>query len=67
MGYLTGNAVGMPRQTVDMIKSSLNNGESAVIAVVEDKYAAELQKMEEAKAARITNESIPLLKEESAP
>jgi uncharacterized membrane protein len=66
-GYVTGNAVGVPKQTVDTIRSSLSNGESAIIAVVEDKYAVAVQKMEEPKAARIMNDSIPLLKDESEP
>jgi uncharacterized membrane protein len=66
VGYLTGNAVGMPKETVDRIKMSLEPGQSAIIAVVDDKWAQTVQKMQEARAARITNESIPLLKDEGA-
>jgi uncharacterized membrane protein len=66
VGYLTGNAVGMPKATVDQIKTSLEPGQSAIIAVVDDKWAETVQKMQEARAARITNESIPLLKDENA-
>jgi uncharacterized membrane protein len=65
-GYLTGNAVGMSKDTVDQIKTSLNPGESAIIAVVDDKWAQTVQKLQEAKAARVTNESIPFVKETGA-
>jgi uncharacterized membrane protein len=65
-GYLTGDAVGMSKEAVDSIKTSLKPGESAIIAIVDDKWAVTVQKMEEAKANRVTNESVPFVRESGA-
>jgi uncharacterized membrane protein len=37
VGYLTGDAVGMPKEAVEQIKTSLEPGQSAVIAIVEER------------------------------
>jgi uncharacterized membrane protein len=58
-GYLTGNAVGMSKDTVEKIKSSLQPGESAIIAVVEEEWGSAAEKLQEAKAVRITSYQIP--------
>ncbi|HEY7372652.1 MAG TPA: hypothetical protein VIF57_10870, partial [Polyangia bacterium] len=39
----TGRAVGIPRSQIDEIKSSLTPGSSAVIAVVQQRWAADLE------------------------
>jgi uncharacterized membrane protein len=60
VGYLTGNAVGMSKASVDRIKNDLHNGESAIIAVVEDRWASSIERMEETRAANILVEGIPM-------
>jgi uncharacterized membrane protein len=59
-GYLAGDAVGMPRETIDMIKSSLHPGESAIIAVVDERWAAAVEELGAATAARLMTHPIPL-------
>ena len=43
LGYLTGNAVGIPRDSINEIKSSLEPGTSAIVAVVDEKWASDLE------------------------
>jgi uncharacterized membrane protein len=43
IGYLTGNAVGIPRETINEIKSSLTPGSSAIVAVVEERWVSDLE------------------------
>jgi uncharacterized membrane protein len=59
-GYLAGDAVGMPRETIDAIKASLHPGESAIIAVVDQKWAAETEKLEGVGASRLMSHELPL-------
>jgi uncharacterized membrane protein len=59
-GYLAGDAVGMPREMIDAIKFSLQPGESAVIAVVDEKWAAETERLQGAGATRLLSHELPL-------
>lgn len=43
LGYLTGSAVGIPRERIDEIKSSLAPGSSAIVAVIDERWAAQLE------------------------
>jgi uncharacterized membrane protein len=43
IGYLTGNAVGIPRETINEIKSSLTPNSSAIVAVVEERWVSDLE------------------------
>lgn len=43
IGYLTGNAVGIPRDKIEEIKSSLTPGSSAIVAVIDEQWAASLE------------------------
>jgi uncharacterized membrane protein len=43
IGYLTGNAVGIPRDRIEEIKSSLTPGSSAIVAVVEERWVSDLE------------------------
>jgi uncharacterized membrane protein len=43
VGYLTGNAVGIPRERIQEIKTSLTPGSSAIIAVIDERWAASLE------------------------
>jgi uncharacterized membrane protein len=43
IGYLTGNAVGIPRDTINQIKTSLVPGSSAIVAVLDERWAADLE------------------------
>jgi uncharacterized membrane protein len=43
VGYLTGDAVGIPQDKINEIKSSLTPGTSAIIAVLEERWAADLE------------------------
>jgi uncharacterized membrane protein len=42
IGFLTGDAVGIPRDKVDAIKASLTPGTSAIVAVIDERWAADL-------------------------
>jgi uncharacterized membrane protein len=44
VGYLTGDAVGIPRDQVDNMKSSLTPDSSAVVVVLEDKWVKDVQR-----------------------
>ncbi|HET9834131.1 MAG TPA: DUF1269 domain-containing protein [Vicinamibacterales bacterium] len=43
-GYLTGDAVGIPRDQVENMKSALTPDSSAVVVVLEDKWVKDVQK-----------------------
>lgn len=43
IGFLSGNAVGIPRDKIEEMKSSLTPGSSAIAAVVEERWAADLE------------------------
>jgi len=43
IGYLTGNAVGIPREKIEEMKSSLDPGMSGIVAVVEERWVADLE------------------------
>jgi uncharacterized membrane protein len=58
-GYLTGKAVGMPAETVQQIKDSLQPGQSAIMAVVDDQWAAEVARLQQAEAQRIVTHPVP--------
>ena len=59
-GSRAGAAVGMPKETLNEVKSSLMPGESAIVAVVDDRWAAEAERLQEAKAARVTSYVLPV-------
>jgi len=44
VGYLTGNAVGISREQVESIKSSLTPDSSAVIVVLDDRWVKDVQR-----------------------
>ena len=44
VGYLTGDAVGIPRDKVDSMKQSLTPDSSALVVVLEDKWVADVDK-----------------------
>jgi len=44
VGYLTGDAVGIPREKVIEMKSSLTPNSSALVVVLEDKWVNDVQK-----------------------
>lgn len=43
-GYLTGDAVGIPRETVEEMKASLTPGTSALIVVLDNKWVQDVDK-----------------------
>ena len=43
IGYLTGDAVGIPHEKINEMKSSLTPGTSAIAAVVEEKWVSSLE------------------------
>lgn len=43
IGYLSGNAVGIPRAKINEMKDSLEPGSSGIIAVVEERWVADLE------------------------
>jgi uncharacterized membrane protein len=63
-GYLAGDAVGMPRETIERIKTSLQPGESAIIAIVDERWAAKAEKLGAARAARVMTHRIPVAQKE---
>jgi uncharacterized membrane protein len=52
LGYLTGRTVGIPRSTINDIKSSLTPGSSAIVAVVQQRWVADLESSLRAAKAR---------------
>jgi uncharacterized membrane protein len=54
IGYLTGEAVGIPQQDINSIKASLTPGTSAIIAVVDERWVADLERsLHEAQAKQV--------------
>ena len=54
LGYLTGSAVGIPREDINAIKASLRPGTSALIAVVDERRVADLERsLHEAHAKQV--------------
>src|SRR5262245_44741240 len=43
-GYLTGDAVGIPRDKVENMKQSLTNDSSALVVVLEDKWVKDVER-----------------------
>jgi uncharacterized membrane protein len=43
LGYLTGDAVGIPRETINEIKTSLAPGTSGIVAVIDERWVADLE------------------------
>jgi uncharacterized membrane protein len=44
LGYLTGSAVGIPRDDINMIKSNLTPGSSALVAVIDERWVLDLER-----------------------
>src|SRR5262249_8019718 len=56
IGYLSGNAVGIPKSTINDIKASLTPDTSAIIAVVDEQWAADLEhSLQAADAKQVLN------------
>jgi uncharacterized membrane protein len=59
LGYLTGEAVGIPREDINAIKSSLAPGTSAIVAVVDERWLADLERsLHEAQAKQVLDHKI---------
>jgi hypothetical protein len=51
---LTGSAVGIPREDINAIKASLKPGTSAIVAVVDQRWVADLERsLHEAQATEV--------------
>jgi uncharacterized membrane protein len=54
IGYLTGSSVGIPREHINAIKASLQPGTSAIVAVVNERWVADLERsLHEAQAKQV--------------
>ena len=59
LGYLTGDDVGISRDTVNQMKSSLTPGTSALIVVLDNRWVDDVQKgLEQSQARRVVAEKI---------
>jgi uncharacterized membrane protein len=59
VGYLTGNHVGISKDTVDKMKASLTPGSSALVVVLEDRWVEDVQKgLQQANARQVIAEKI---------
>jgi uncharacterized membrane protein len=59
LGYLTGEAVGIPQEDINAIKSSLQPSTSAVVAVVDERWVADLERsLNEAQAKQVLDHKI---------
>jgi uncharacterized membrane protein len=59
IGFLTGNAVGIPREDINAIKSALQPGTSAVIAVVDERWVADVERgLHQAQAKQVLDHKI---------
>src|SRR5262245_44624154 len=59
VGYLTGNEVGISKDMVEQMKSSLTPGSSALAVVLEDKWVQDVDKaLRQAKARQVVAEKI---------
>jgi uncharacterized membrane protein len=54
LGYLTGATVGIPREDIQAIKASLQPGTSAIVAVIDERWVADLERsLHEARAKQV--------------
>jgi len=59
IGFLTGDAVGIPRDKIDAIKASLTPGTSAIAAVIDERWAADLEdSLRRAQAKEVLNQRL---------
>jgi len=59
LGYLTGDSVGIPRQTVDDMKAALTPGSSALVVVLDDRWVQDVDKgLRQANARQVIREQI---------
>lgn len=59
LGYLTGDSVGIPRETVDNMKTALTPGSSALIVVLDDRWVQDVEKgLREAHARQVIGSQI---------
>jgi uncharacterized membrane protein len=59
VGYLTGNEVGISKDMVEQMKSSLTPGSSALAVVLEDKWVEDVDKaLRQANARQVVAEKI---------
>lgn len=59
LGYLTGDTVGIPRQTVDDMKAALTPGSSALVVVLDDRWVQDVEKgLRQANARQVIREQI---------
>jgi uncharacterized membrane protein len=59
LGYLTGNEVGISKDMVDQMKTSLTPGSSALAAILDDRWVKDVEKgLREANARQVVAEKI---------
>lgn len=59
LGYLTGNEVGISKDTVNQMKSSLTPGTSALVVVLDNRWVEDVQKgLQQAQARQVVAEQI---------
>jgi len=59
IGFLTGSAVGIPREDINAIKASLEPGHSALIAVIDERWVADLERsLHEANAKQVLDRKL---------
>jgi uncharacterized membrane protein len=59
IGFLTGETVGIPREDIGAIKASLTPGSSALVAVVDERWVADLERsLHEAQAKQVLDRKI---------
>jgi uncharacterized membrane protein len=59
LGYLTGNEVGISKEIVEQMKTSLTPGSSALCVVLEDRWVQDVEKgLKQAQARRVIAEKI---------
>jgi uncharacterized membrane protein len=59
IGYLTGESVGIPREDIDAIKAALTPGSSALVAVIDERWVADLERsMHEAQAKQVLDHKL---------
>jgi uncharacterized membrane protein len=59
LGYLTGSAVGIPREDINAIKASLTPGTSAIVAVIDERWVADLERsLHEAQAKEVLDRKL---------
>jgi uncharacterized membrane protein len=59
IGFLTGSAVGIPREDINAIKASLEPGTSAIVAVVDERWVGDLERsLHEAQAKQVLDRKI---------